>query len=444
MDCSYSNLWKITLPIFSFLLIENIITFTDTAFLGRVNETQLAAASIGGLYYVCIFIIGFGFSIGAQILISHKNGENAFEKIGTIFLNSLYFLLIAAFIGFLLTFFFGEVIFAKMVDSESVLTEVLRYMRWRQFGLFAIFAVIAFRALYVGIADTKVMAYSSWLMGLVNLLLNYGLIFGQFGLPKMEIEGAALASTLSEFSALTLFIVYTLFKVDFKKYGINFSKISLPQIREVLSLSSWTMAQQFIYVAMWMLLFAFIEKFGQHELAQSNIIKSVLMFVYMPMYAFGATMNTVAGNLIGENREFEIPQICKRIIFLQYALTIPAIAILSIFPYEILSVYTDNPTILSGIRIPLYCALFTALCSIPTITVCNLLLAFEKVRAVFTMELSALFLYVAMLYFTVFVIESFSATWTLDAWYWLVMITLYIFYIKRKLAHKLCVPAGKK
>ncbi len=431
MNCSYSNLWKITLPIFSFLLIENIITFTDTAFLGRVNETQLAAASIGGLFYVCIFIIGFGFSVGAQILISHRNGERAFEKIGAIFSNSFYFLMIIALAGFAITHFCGEFIFSKMVSSEVVLKEVLRYMYWRQFGLFAIFGVIAFRALYVGIAQTKVLAYSSWLMGGVNFLLNYALIFGKFGLPKMEIEGAALASTLSEFTALSLFVIYTKFRLDTKKYAISFSKFDFSQIKSVLTLSSWTMAQQFIYVAMWMILFVFFEKFGQHELAQSNIIKSVLMFVYMPMYSFGATMNTVTGNLIGENRNREIPSVCGKIIALQYSMVIPAIVVISLFPYEILGVYTDDFAILSGIRIPLYCALFTAICSIPTITVCNLLLAFERTKAVFFIEFLALFLYVAMALFTVYKLESFAATWTLDAWYWLVVIASYLIYIKR-------------
>ncbi len=431
MDCSYSNLWKITLPIFSFLLIENIITFTDTAFLGRVNETQLAAASIGGLFYVCIFIIGFGFSVGAQILISHRNGEACFEKIGAIFSNSFYFLMIIAVVGFSITHFFGEFIFSKMVSSEAVLKEALRYMSWRKFGLVAIFGVIAFRSLYVGIAQTKVLAYSSWLMGGANFVLNYALIFGKFGLPKMEIEGAALASTLAEFCALGLFIVYTKFRLDTKKYAISFSKFNFLQIKRVLTLSSWTMAQQFIYVAMWMILFVFFEKFGQHELAQSNIIKSVLMFVYMPMYSFGATMNTVTGNLIGENRAREIPRVCCKIMALQYSIVIPAIVVISIFPYEILGVYTDDFAILSGIRNPLYCALFTAICSIPTITVCNLLLAFERTKAVFFIEFWSLFLYVAMALLTVYKLESFAATWTLDAWYWLIVIASYLVYIKR-------------
>lgn len=89
----------------------------DTAFLGRVNETQLAAASIGGLYYVCIFIVGFGFSVGTQILISHRNGEKQFGKIGILFTSSLYFLLIMAGISLLFTNYCGEYLFAKMVTS---------------------------------------------------------------------------------------------------------------------------------------------------------------------------------------------------------------------------------------------------------------------------------------------------------------------------------------
>jgi len=418
------------LPIFSFLLIENIISFMDTAFLGRVNETQLAAASIGGLYYVCVFIIGFGFSVGSQILISHRNGEGNFQKIGTLFSSSLYFMLIIAGASLLFTAFCGEYLFGIMVKSPDVLHEVLRYIKWRQWGFFAIFGVISFRSLYVGITKTKVLAYSSWAMGGINFLLNYALIFGKCGMPKMEIEGAALASTISEYTALLILVVYTFIKLNRKQYGLSFKKINISEIVEVLKLSTWTMAQQFVYVVMWMLLFSFIERFGQHELAQSNIIKSVLMFVYMPMYAFGATMNTITGNLIGENNISQIPQVCKKILVLEYALTIPFIIILSAFPIEILSIYTDNLTILHGIKPAFFCALMSVILGLPSYTLCNVILGFGKTYATFIVEFISLFFYIGALYLTVYVFRSFPATWTLDAWYWILLIILDLIYIK--------------
>ncbi len=430
MDISYKGLWKITLPIFSFLLIENIIAFMDTAFLGRVSERQLAAASIGGLYYVSVFIIGFGFSVGAQILISQRNGAGHFDKIGEIFATSLYGLIFLAALGFFSTHFFDAQIFSKMVSSPDILHDVCRFMKWRQWGFFAIFCVIAFRSFYVGIADTKVLAYSSWLMGIVNAALNYALVFGKFGFPRMEIEGSALASTISEFSGLALFAAYTFLKSDIKKYALKFGKVNPALCRQILGLSAWTMAQQFVYVAMWLFLFSFIEKFGQHELAQSNIFKSILMFVYMPMYAFGATMNTVAGNLFGEGRVAEIPKACLRAIKLEYALVVPALLLLVAIPFEVMSLYTDNPAILAGARIPFYCALFTVPFSIPAITTSNVILGLGRTEAAFFIEFSVLFLYIGGLFFTVHHMHSFGATWTLDGWYWIIVITLNLLYLK--------------
>ncbi len=134
MDCGYKSLFKITLPIFSFLLVENIIAFTDTAFLGRVGEVELAAASIAGLYYVCVFIIGFGFSIGSQVLMAHRNGEGNFGKVGDIFTTSLYGLMTLAVAGFILTWLFCRPIFSAMSHDSAVVESAIGYMKWRQFA----------------------------------------------------------------------------------------------------------------------------------------------------------------------------------------------------------------------------------------------------------------------------------------------------------------------
>ena len=69
---AYSNrhIWQITYPILISLLMENMIGLTDTAFLGRVGEVELGASALAGVYYMAIFMLGFGFSIGVQILIA--------------------------------------------------------------------------------------------------------------------------------------------------------------------------------------------------------------------------------------------------------------------------------------------------------------------------------------------------------------------------------------
>ena len=73
--------------------MEHLIGLTDTAFLGRVGEIQLGASALGGVYYISIFMLGFGFGIGAQIIMARRNGEKRYSDIGVILSQGILFLL---------------------------------------------------------------------------------------------------------------------------------------------------------------------------------------------------------------------------------------------------------------------------------------------------------------------------------------------------------------
>ncbi|MCI5507472.1 MAG: MATE family efflux transporter, partial [Bacteroidales bacterium] len=74
----YSQIWTIAYPILLSTLMEQLIGMTDTAFLGRVGEIELGASALGGIFYVTVFMLGLGFSIGAQILMARRNGEGKY------------------------------------------------------------------------------------------------------------------------------------------------------------------------------------------------------------------------------------------------------------------------------------------------------------------------------------------------------------------------------
>ena len=81
---SYKKISAVTLPILVSMLMEHIIGMTDTAFLGRVSEVALGASALGTVYFLAFFVLGSGFSFGAQILIARRNGEKNFKNIGEI------------------------------------------------------------------------------------------------------------------------------------------------------------------------------------------------------------------------------------------------------------------------------------------------------------------------------------------------------------------------
>lgn len=91
MQLSYKYICRVAFPVLMSLLVEYLIGLTDTAYLGRVGEMEPGASALAGIYYLTIYMIGFGFSIGAQVLMVRYNGEKAYKKIGDVFTQGVLF-----------------------------------------------------------------------------------------------------------------------------------------------------------------------------------------------------------------------------------------------------------------------------------------------------------------------------------------------------------------
>ena len=210
MQTTYTNrkIWHIAYPILISLLMEQLIGMTDTAFLGRVGEVELGASAIAGVFYMVIFMVAFGFSIGVQILIARRNGEGHYREIGQLFYHGIYFQTGLAATLFLLSYHFSPIILKQIVASDRIYEAAVSYLHWRVFGAFFSFNAIVFRAFFLGTTQTKTLTLNSLVMVLSNVVFNYLLIFGNFGFPELGIAGAAIGSSLAELVSLIFFIIY--------------------------------------------------------------------------------------------------------------------------------------------------------------------------------------------------------------------------------------------
>ena len=82
MNFTYKQIWLINFPVMMSLLMEQLINLTDTIFLGHVGEVELGASALAGMYYIAIYMLGFGFSLGLQVMIARRNGERNLQKTG--------------------------------------------------------------------------------------------------------------------------------------------------------------------------------------------------------------------------------------------------------------------------------------------------------------------------------------------------------------------------
>ena len=344
---SYRNIWRVAYPILISLVMEQMIGLTDTAFLGRVGEVEFGASAIAIIYYMVLFMIGFGFSLGAQIIIGRRNGEGNFLATGKIFWTGLYFVLGLAGGLIVLSEIFSPWLMGLMVSSEAIYDAALSYVRWRLPGMAFAFVTTMFRAFYVGTTQTKTLTLNSVVMVVSNILFNWILIFGKFGCPALGITGAAIGSSLAELVSLIFFVVYTRLRCDRRKYGLDkAARFEMAELKAMMPVCTWTMIQHTISISTWFIFFLYIEHLGERALAVSNITRSVSGLMWVVLQAFSATCSTLVSNIIGEGHQEKVMSLVKRIMKLSYGLVSAMILGFCLFPEAIARIYTDIPDLI--------------------------------------------------------------------------------------------------
>lgn len=346
----YTNkqIWNVSYPIFFSLLAQNVINLTDTAFLGRVGEVELGAAAMGGLFYICIFTVAFGFSTGSQIMMARRNGEERHKEMGPIMIQGILFLFAVAFIVFSLSKAFVPQMMRFLVSSDKIKDATVTFLEWRVYGFFFGFVNVMFRAFYVSITRTKVLTIGAVLMASVNVVLNYLLIFGHYGFPQLGIKGAAIASVVAEATAMIFFLIYTYLTVDLKKYGLTkLRSFDVLLLVRVLSISCFTMLQYFLSMATWFIFFLAVERLGQRELAVANIVRSIYVLMLIPVHALSTTTNTFVSNLIGAGKIGDVMPAMNKIARLSFFVMLALVASTTIFPEAFVGIYTNEAALIS-------------------------------------------------------------------------------------------------
>ncbi len=436
MEQSYSNkqIWKVSYPIILSLLAQNVINLTDTAFLGRVSEIALGAAALGGLYYICLFTVGFGFSVGSQIVVARRNGQKQHQEIGAIVLQGIIFLQLLALLFYALSVWLGKDIMTFIISSDQVLDATMEFLHWRVFGFFFAFINVMFRAFYIGIARTKVMTLNAVVMAIVNIILDYALIFGNFGFPELGIKGAAIASVIAELSSVLFFIIYTITTVDLKKYGFqNYQHVvDIKQLKAILKISSFTMLQYFLSMGSWFIFFMAVERLGQRELAIANIVRSIYILMLIPVNSLSTTANSLVSNLIGEGGVHHVEKLIRKIAKVSLFIMIGLILLVVIWPEPIIRIYTNSDALIEGAIPSLYIISIAMLIASVSNIVFNSISGTGNTQAALWLEIITLIFYSLYIIIVGLVLKaSLEICFTVELVYYSLLLIVSLIYFKK-------------
>ena len=434
MIYNYKKIWQIAYPILTGMIIQQLIGLTDTAFLGRVGKIELGASAIAGIFYVMIFMLGQGFSIGAQIFIAQHNGERRYRRIGQIFYQGLFFLFIFALFFIAGIHFYADVVLKNLISSPLVLQSALDYLYPRSYGLIFSFAIVMFRAFYIGTTHTKVLSLNAYVMLVMNIVFDYLLIFGKCGFPELGVAGAAIASVLAEAASTLFFIIYTFSKTPYKKYGLDMIYFrNLKTLGKVLHVSVWTILQNLVSFATWLFFMLAVEHLGENELAISNILRSVSALPFMIINAIFGTANAITGNLYGADRECEIKATAGKMIVLGYIGGAVATAILLISPFWIMRIYTNDTNLIMQAIPPYYSSMTTYFSLVPGFVFLGVIFGIGETKAAMYLEMLALIVYTFAVWFIVVHLKAdIAICWLTEHAYNAALSLLTYIYIRKK------------
>lgn len=417
---STKNILKISYPIILTLVAQNIVNVTDTAFLGHLSEVALGASAIAGVFYFAVFMIGFGFSQGVQIMIGRRNGEQNFSRIGPIFNNGLIFNVIFALFVLLVSIFGVPHLLKFLVTSPHIYQASIEYLNWRIYGFIFVFATVIFRAFYVGITDTRILTMSSVITAVVNIILDYILIFGEFGFPRLGIAGAAIASVIAEAASLFYLAFHTFHSEELKKYHLfRHFKTDGKTVLQILNLSVFIMIQFFISISTWFLFFIFIERMGEQPLAVSNIGRSMYILLMIPASALSTTAGTLVSNMIGAGQPSEVLKTVRKIVGISLLFVLPLLIFAFIFPEIFAGIYTSDPTLIKAsvgvIKVVAVAVAFFATGNV----IVNSVSGTGSTKTAFYIEVITLFFYISYVYYTtIYNPQSVPVVWMSEFVYW--------------------------
>lgn len=258
------------------------------------------------VFYMIVFSAGKAFAKGAEIITGRQNGRQEYASIGKTWRIAGLLLMSVGSLFWFLLHYLAPFLLALIIQNEGVLAASLDYLTFRSYGL--VFALLAegILAFFIGIKETKVIAWYTFLKITFNLTLNYWLILGSEGVPGMGIKGAALASSLADIGGLILLTVYIIGQRNqyarFQLWKNSFHRVS-GIFRQLVHFSLPLVLQSGMAYGGYFLFFNYIEKLGVQAAATASIGSMLAEIAFVPSRAFALVASSLVSNGVGEGKD---------------------------------------------------------------------------------------------------------------------------------------------
>jgi MATE family multidrug resistance protein len=436
VEVNNKQILKIALPIALAVLVPQINFIANTVFLSGLGETELGAAGITGVFYLVFALIGNGLNSGLQSLIARRAGEGRVTEIGRMFSQSIWIALLFALFGILVTYLISPWFLSHALSIPDVQKESISFLQIRIWGLPFLYLFQMGNAFLVGTNNSRYLKYGFMVEALINIVLDYLLIFGHYGFPKMGFNGAAWASIIAEFVGMLVVFSIIIYKQYPQHFGLFAHLKFNKQMAGLIFKQSLPLVMQFVLsVGAWLLFYILIENSGagvlrERPLAISNTMRNIFSLFGVFVWAFASTTNAMVSNIIGQGRKEEVLQLIRRIARLSFLFTATLCLIINIAPHFFLGIYGRDASFINE-AIPVLRVVSVALLLMSVATVwLNGVTGTANTRVNLGIELVAIVVYSIYVYLALRVFHlSLVWAWASEFLYWSSILSIAWLYL---------------
>jgi MATE family multidrug resistance protein len=328
-------------------LSMTMLHLVDSAFVGRLGATELGAVGYAGIWYWTALCFFMGTAQGVQTFVSQAHGAGREGECGAWFWQALAWLAPLAalvLVAFALCF---PLLLGVLGPSAELQGTAAEYIRPRSFGAFASVAAMALASFFRGIGDTRTPLYAMLAANVANGLLDYGLIFGNFGLPALGVAGAGGASAAAEW----LYAGILLFAFRRPRVARPFVTRAIrpdrKSVRRLARTSTPIGGQWFLEMISFALFSTLVARMGDEQMAASQAFLALLHLSFMQVVGVSVATGTLVGRYRGAEDLEAAERSHRTAQRVGLALAFAVGALFLAVPEQLLRIFTRDAAVLS-------------------------------------------------------------------------------------------------
>ena len=302
--------WKLAAPVMLGMLGHTFVSFVDNIMVGQLGTAELAAVSLGNSFMFIAMSLGIGFSTAITPLIAEADSEQNFIKGKSSFKHGLFLCTLLGVLLFLLVFFAKPLMYLMKQPDEVVLLAI-PYLDLVAFSLIPLIVFQGFKQFSDGLSMTKHPMYATILANIINIVLNYVLIFGKFGFPQLGIVGAAYGTLISRFIMLGYLWYLLKNKEKSKEFvtNVKFFVLDKLMLKKIINLGAPSAMQMFFEVAIFTAAIWLSGLLGKNPQAANQIALNLSSMTFMVAMGLSVASMIRVGNQKGLQKYFELRRI---------------------------------------------------------------------------------------------------------------------------------------